>query len=460
MKTIMQGPGSRRGMAGRWSVSQLAVGVLVFALTPAAGAATGEEGVTRDDDPPEAVTFARDIAPILQENCQVCHQPGSIGPMSLVTYDQVRPWAPLIREQVVRREMPPYHYDVDVGIQLLKDDMRLSEAEIDAIVAWVDAGAPMGDPADLPPAMEWPDAAEWRYAPQFGQPDIVIRSTPYTVPASGNDLWWRPVVPTGITEERCIRAIEVKPSVEGRTVTHHANSTFQVQNEDGEWVDSARLTEFAIGKKGEIVPDGACRIAPPNSTVTWDIHYYPMGEEVQDNIVEIGLWLYPPEFDPSSLYQQTLRSYSLDGDLDIPPNGTAMTQGMHSFDHPVRIDSFQAHMHLRGRAKSLEVYYPETGQREFVSMISNFNAGWNISHVYEDDVAPLLPAGAVMILTAWYDNTADNPLNPDPNVWVGRGSRTTDEMSHAWIAITHLDQEGYERLVAEREARQRLTSDE
>ena len=134
------------------------------------------------------------------------------------------------------------------------------------------------------------------------------------------------------------------------------------------------------------------------------------------------------------------------------PHGKAMTQGFHSFEHPVRLDSFQPHLHLRGVAMSIEIFDPATGDREIVTMISNWNAGWNLSHIYEDGHQPLVPAGSMIILTAWYDNTANNPMNPDPDQWVGAGQRTTDEMSHAWIAVTHLDQEGYERMKAEREA--------
>jgi hypothetical protein len=111
-------------------------------------------------------------------------------------------------------------------------------------------------------------------------------------------------------------------------------------------------------------------------------------------------------------------------------------------------------------AASLEFFFPETGRRQLISMVSNWSAMWHHSHVYNADVAPLLPTGAVMVMTQWYDNTANNPINPDPTVWVGRGARTTDEMSHNWIAVTHLDQEGYERIVAEREARATPTTDD
>jgi len=406
-----------------------------------------------EPDPDRVVTFSKDVMPILQENCQICHQPGSIGPMSLMNYEEVRPWAQVIKLRVQEREMPPYHYDTDVGIQELKEDKRLSVEDIETIALWVDQGAPEGDPADLPPPVEFPPAGEWQLAKTYGEPDVVIRSEPYTVPKNGSDLWWQPVVPTGLTEDRCIRAIETRPSVEGRSVTHHANSSFMIQDENGQLQRAARLSEYALGKLGEIVPEDACRIAPANSFVSWDIHYYPDGSaEYQDDQVEIALWLYPKDFDKDSLYPQDLTLYYLEGgDYDIPPHGTLMTQGFHSFDSPVRIDSFQPHGHLRLKAKSLEVFYPETGRREMISMISNWNPGWHLSHVYEDDVAPLLPKGAVLIITAWYDNTADNPHNPDPDQWVGAGDRTADEMSHAWIAVTHLTDEAYEQLKAERE---------
>jgi hypothetical protein len=419
-----------------------------FAFTLPSSAFAAEPAVDPDDD---VVTFARDVAPILQQKCQVCHQQGAIGPMSLTSYEEVRPWARVIKLRVSEHTpqmMPPYHYDGDVGIQQLKHDGRLSKDQIETIVRWVDAGAPMGNPADMPPPVEWPDPSQFRLSPDLGQPDLIVRSDPYTVPATGQDLWWRPTVPTGLTQDRCIRAIEVKPSVDGRAVTHHANSTFELVGPNGERQNAGRLSEYALGKLGEIIPEGTCRRAPANSFVTWDIHYYPSGEEVRDNQVEIGLWLYPEDYEAK--YRQTLSLYTLQGDIDLPPHGKAITQGFHSFSTPVRIDSFQPHGHLRHVAMSLEIFYPQTGRREMVSMVSNWNPGWHISHMYEDHVAPLLPAGAVMIITGWYDNTADNPFNPDPDQFVGLGNRTTDEMSHAWIGITHLDQDGYDQLLAER----------
>jgi cytochrome c553 len=394
-----------------------------------------------------SVTFTKDVAKLLQENCQVCHQPGGIGPMPLMTYEQVVPFAARIRQRVVAREMPPYHYDTDVGIQKLKYDARLSDDDIRTIAQWVDAGTPQGDPAHMPPPVTWPDPGEFRLSATMGPPDLVIRSKPYTVPEMGQDIWWRPIVDTGLTENRCIRAVETKPSLAARRVTHHANSTFRVNDRQ-----VARLSEYAMGKLGEIVPEGACRTAPAGSQVAFDIHYYPSGVEVLDDVVEIGIWLHPQDYEAK--YRQTLSLYSLNGGrgFDIPPHGTLMTQGFHSFETPVRIDSFQPHGHLRMVAKSLQILR-KNGRLEMVSQVSNWNPMWHLSHIYEDDVAPLLDVGDFLVITAWYDNTEHNHHNPDPDQWVGVGDRTADEMSHAWIAVTHLDEAGYKQLLAEREAR-------
>lgn len=419
---------------------------------------------TRQDN---EVSYNGEAGRVINENCVVCHREGGIGPMAFESYDQVRPWAPLIQLKVANREMPPYAYDHGIGIQELQGDWRLSQDEIDTLVSWVDQGALLGDP-DIelpPPAIR--DLDEWNFAEQFGQPDLIVPSIPIDIPAAGNDLWHNHLVPSGLTEDRCIRAIQVKPKGTAATVVHHANSSMQLLDEEGklERFSDGNLTEYAMGKWGEIVPDDVCRLLPADTIVSWAIHMYPggigataPGTVIEDNIVELGLWLHPMGFQDTAAFEQDLKSYEIgiprserEYNLVIPPNGELMTQGFHSFDHPVRIDSFQPHGHLRMVAASLEIYYPKTGVVEPISQISNWSATWHHSHIFEPDVAPLVPAGAVLVFKQWYDNTADNPNNPDPDQWVSGGNRTTDEMTHAWVAITHLDPEGYERLQAERE---------
>lgn len=407
-----------------------------------------------------AVTFARDVAPILQKNCQDCHRAGDVGPMSLVTYEEVRPWARSIKAKVAAREMPPYRYD-PIGIQKLKYDLRLSEKDIQTIVRWVDGGAPLGNVADLPAPRKFPDGTKWAYADAFGPPDLIVKTKPYTLPAQGQDRWWRPIVPVGITEDRCIKAMAVKPSLKGRPAAHHANSDLMVPDEkSGQYVTLERVSEYASGKVGEIVPPDGCRTLPANAMIRWDVHYWPFGEEVKDDVVELAFWLYPKNH--QAKYKQDLKLYTLlmkGGELEIPPHGTAMTQGFHTFKTPVRIDSFQPHGHARLVGMTAEILYPDTGKLEMVSSVSNWTNAWHTSHVYEDDAAPLLPVGAVLVLTGYYDNTAKNKGNPDPDQWVGGGSRTSDEMSHAWITVTHLDEEGYKQILAEREARAKATTD-
>jgi hypothetical protein len=269
-------------------------------------------------------------------------------------------------------------------------------------------------------------------------------------------MWSKHLVPSGVAEDRCIKAIQVKPRGDAKAVVHHANSNLILEDES----QGGMLTEYAMGKWGELVPEGVCRTFPANAQVRWDIHMFPggvgataQGEMVKDNVVEIGLWFHEPDYE--SKYKQDLSLYRLgdQADIVIPPNGYYMTQGFKSFDHPVRIDSWQPHGHLRMNAASIEIFYPETGRTEAIGQVSNWSATWHHSHIFASDVAPLLPTGAVIVMKQWYDNTSDNPNNPDPDMWVVGGSRTGDEMTHNWMAVTHLDDEGYNELIDKRETK-------
>ena len=417
----------------------------------------------------DSPTYVDDVAQIINNNCVVCHREGGIGPMQFTSYEQVRPWAPLIQMKVASREMPPYAYDHGIGIQELQADWRLAQEDIDTIVAWVDAGAPVGNPDIVPPVAVVRDVEEWNFAADYGQPDIIVSSDPIDIPSNGNDMWHSPYNMAGNTTDRCIKALQVKPQAQSKAVVHHANTSVEALNEDGEYERHSQLNEYAMGKWGEVVPDGVCRTLPENARVKWSIHMFPggvgptaQGQMITNNIVDLGIWLHPEGYEEVAPYKQDLASYGIregyeGGQLIVPPHGTTMTQGFHSFDHPVRIDSWQPHGHLRMNAASFEIFYPDTGVIEPVSQVSNWSATWHHSHLYEPDFAPLLPAGAVLILKQWYDNTANNPNNPDPDQWVYDGSRTGDEMSHAWLAITHLDDEKYQELQNERSSRQLIS---
>ncbi len=404
----------------------------------------------RTDDP---VTYAKDVAPILQANCQVCHRPGAVAPMSLLEYEEVRAWAPRIRERVVNRIMPPWHIDRTVGIQEFKNDVSLTDEEIETIVGWVDAGAPLGSPADLPPQMEWPDYEErWAYEDVFGRPpDLVIRSEPFTVVANGMDQWPHPRAQvTGLMEPRWIRAVEVKPADPAtRYVFHHGNPSLEQGGV------RTGLVNSAVGKEGDIYPEDAGRLIEPGATVDFGMHFFPLDEDVEA-VMELGLWFYPldeePEFvTPGEALFRADAGYKVRAnDLLIPPHGTAMLQGVRVLDRSARIHSVRGHMHLRGKYQMLEALYTD-GRREILSKV-NWEHGWHTTFLYEDHVQPLLPKGTTLIVTSWFDNTADNPRNPDPDQWVVFGKRTVDDMSHMWIGITYFDdEEAFERLVAERE---------
>jgi hypothetical protein len=415
-----------------------------------------------DPDPVENPTFARDIMPILQESCQSCHQPLGIAPMSLLSYEEVRPWAAVIKDRVVRRQMPPWHVDPSVGIQEFKNDISLSDAEIETIVRWVDGGAPMGDPADLPPPVEWPDNSAWQLPqvyPEFGEPDLVIRSSPYTVLPNGTDQWHEPRIPfEGPSESRWLRAAEIKPSAPlGVQVLHHGHAMLSSPGMSG----SRGLVRHGVGKNWDILPPDVGMRVTPEGTIAWSLHYFPIGEEIPDDVVEVGLWFHPPDHEPETETvgeQRFLIDSRLEGmrratDFVLPPHSTSVHQGIHVVQQPARIHSIRGHMHLRGKAQSIEAIYPD-GRRELLNRI-NFYHNWHTTYLYEDHVAPLLPSGTMLVFHSYHDNTADNPFNPDPDQWVVFGERSVDEMSHMWIGITYFEQEQFDKLVAEREALQR-----
>ncbi len=412
---------------------------------------------------PRAVTYTKDIAPILQQNCQQCHQPGSIAPMSLLTYEQAKEYADEIRAKVSQRLMPPWHIDKTVGIQLFKNDRSLSEAQIATIVNWVDGGTPLGDPKDMPPAMKFPDPNRWQIAEKIGQqPDLIIKSKPYTLAAHTQDKWFRPVVETGLTEPRWVRAIEVKPARDGdRKIVHHVLA-YLLQDEKGvtglassahdHQSNAGLFMEWAVGKTGQIFNDDAGKLMLPGSRIRWEVHMHANGEEYKDSQVEMAVYLYPKGYVPKHRTVLTMFNVARGSDLDIPPNEKTITQNIYVLQAPGRLENFQPHMHMRGKAMSLEAIYPD-GKKEIISQVSNFQWNWHINYVYADSVAPLMPKGTTLVFTAWHDNTTANPLNPDASQWVGWGDRTVDEMAHNWIDVTYLEQDEFEKMVAERKAK-------
>ena len=437
-----------RDAIGRMGRRGMLVGLVVLTATGSTSAQT------------EDVTFARDVAPILQRSCQGCHRPGQMGPMSLMTYEDVRPWARAIRSKVVERVMPPWHMDKTVGIQEFQNDTSLSDAEIEVIAGWVDAGAPRGNLADSPPPVDWPDDNVWHMAERYGRaPDLIVSSDPWTQSPQGQDQWWQPVVETGLVEDRWVTGIEVRPSLAGRRVTHHAVVYLQQEEDPGDHepvVDvpgrGSYLTEFAVGKIGDVFRENTGKLLKAGSRIAFDNHYHSVGEEITSQ-TDVGIWFHPRGYVPKyRVYASALGVQQAMATLDIPPGKVTTHHAYIPLALPARLENYQPHMHIRGKAMSMEAILPN-GQVRMLNHVANFDFNWHVNYVYTDDSAPVLPAGTVIHLTAWHDNTAGNRANPDATQWVGWGQRSYDEMYHAHVNMTYLTDGDYEQIIADRRAR-------
>jgi len=364
--------------------------------------------------------------------------------------------------------MPPWHIDRTIGIQKFKNDRSLSDAQVETILAWVAAGAPKGDPGDMPPPKHWADDTKWQLAAKYGAPDLVIASSPYTMPAVAQDAWWKPVVPTGLAEPRWVRGIEIRPSnARGRKITHHALARLQQDEDmprelftnDPDIAGDGLFMEWAVGKNADEMRPDSGRLMLPGSKIAWDIHYHAVGEEITDT-VELGIYFYPKGEEPKHREVLALFNTFSGGNraLDIPPNQITTTENFVTLRENARIENFQAHLHLRGKGMSMEAIQPD-GRREMLSQISDFNFNWHNMYIYDDDAAPLLPKGTILHFVTWYDNTSNNRANPDPNQWVGWGDRTVDEMGHAWLNITYYKDDEFKAELAKR-AGAKVTNDE
>ena len=413
----------------------------------------------------KTLTFSKDVAPIFQAKCQSCHEPGSIAPMSLIKYEEVRPWVRSIKERVALRQMPPWHIDRGIGVQKFTNDMSLTDEQIDTVVSWVDQGARQGNPADLPPPRPANTSLYWQAERDgYGPPDITVKSGEQTMPAVHQDEWWRPVVDIpGLTEPRWVRLVEIRPSnLAGRKILHHSIA-YLLLNNDPEAVNRGtsspgrgspdtvdlvnrrpQLMEWAIGKGYDRYMDGTGKLILPGEKIAWDQHIHAAGEEITAGS-ELGIWLYPKGQEPrhrSYLVGFTGLKNGTAG-LDIPPNSIAMTDGFTLLKENAIITNFQPHFHLRGKAMRVEAILPDGGN-QIISSVSNFNFNWMTNYIFDDDAAPAFPKGTIIHVTAWYDNTKANKNNPDSDQWVGYGDRTVDEMAHAWMNVVYLTDAEYQ----------------
>ena len=414
------------------------------------------------------VTFSKDVAPIFQSKCQSCHEPGSIAPMSLANYKDSRPWAKSIKQRVASRQMPPWHIDRSVGVQQFKNDMSLTDKQIETIVNWVDQGAPEGNPADFK-AKPVATGLYWQAERDgYGPPDMVVRAPMQTIPAVHQDVWWRPVTEIPVTEPRWVKMVEIRPAnIEGRKILHHSIAYHILSPENAAALTSGvgrlntatptaadvvnrrpMLMEWAIGKGYDRYREGTGKLVMPGEKISWDQHIHAAGEDVT-SASEIAFWFYPKGQEPNK------RSYLIGftglkngtSALDIPPNSIAYTEGYTTLRENTLITNFQPHFHLRGKAMQVEAILPD-GRSEVISYVSDFNFNWMTNYIFADDAAPAFPKGTIIHVSAYYDNTKNNKTNPDPDQWVGYGDRTVDEMAHAWMNVVYLTDAEYQEWLA------------
>ncbi len=408
------------------------------------------------------VTFTKDIAPILADHCQVCHRAGQIAPMSLMTYQETRPWAKSIKAKVAAREMPPWFIDKNVGIQHFQNDNSLTDDQIATLVKWVDEGAPQGNLADMPPAKHFPDGQAW----QIGNPDIVVKlPKDYVLKAKGPDQWPDILVDPGLKEDRYVQAVQIIP-LKGQPSIHHIRTSLVVPKDDT--VHSGQLdgnvdletgemgvflNEYAIGKGGDVFREGAGRLVKAGTKVNFQFHLHSNGTETPVNVA-LGLKFYPLGYTPKhSVTSLTVGA----NEIDIRPHAADVrSDGYMPLIKPARLLSFQPHLHNRGKAECLEAIYPN-GKTEMLNC-ARFLFNWHMNYVYDDDSAPLLPAGTVLHSIMWHDNSDNSRFNPDPDAQITWGQRTVDEMGSAWLSYYYMSDEDFKIETEQRKAKQRAVT--
>ena len=387
--------------------------------------------------PQAAVTFNRDIAPIIYKNCATCHRPGEVAPFSLLSYSDVAKRAALIASVTAKRYMPPWK--PEPGFGEFADQRRLTEKEIALIDEWATNGAAEGDPNEKPTPPQFQDG--W----QLGQPDLIVKvAEPYTVPAEGRDIYRCFVIPLNFSEERYVSAIEFRPG--NRRVVHHAilhteepgparerdaanpGSGYNCFGGGGGIAGEGGLGGWVPGVTPRMLPDGLARSIPARSDLIIQNHYHPDGKpEIDQSTVGIYFAKTPPT--------QTLLTLPLvQRNLTIPP-GDARYKVEASFTTPIdiRIIGISPHMHLLGREIKVTASLPDGSERPMI-WIKDWDFNWQGQYLYREPL--VLPAGTRIQMDAYYDNSSDNPRNPnDPPRMVRWGEQTTDEMALSFIPI-------------------------
>jgi mono/diheme cytochrome c family protein len=393
-----------------------------------------ESGVPAAGD----VTFSRDIAPILQANCQECHRPGGTAPFSLVTYEQVKPMAPLIQAVTASRFMPPWR--AAPGYGEFQNERRLAEAEIETIGRWVEAGTPEGDPKDLPPPRQFP------YGWTHGTPDLVLQSPePFRVPAAGRDIYRNFVLPFYSEEDQWVTAVDIVP--DNPEVVHHVilyldpagtslakdraqgGPGFTVFGTDAGFSPAIWMIGWTPGAAPPPLPEGTAWKIPARTYVVMQVHYHPHGTVAMDQ-TRVGLHFAkgPVEKRVRTAFVGNVQfripagspRYRVRADLELPRDITLL--------------ALWPHMHQLGAEMKIAAR-PPGGSEQPLVWVPNWDFQWQLTYVLKEPLK--LPRRTRLSLDSYYDNSADNPHNPNsPPKPVGYGPQTTDEMCFCFFLYT------------------------
>jgi len=398
---------------------------------------------------PQAVTYTKDVAPILQRSCENCHRGDGVAPMPLTTYEEVRPWARAIKQRTSigpkAGVMPPWYVEKNIGIQKFHNDPSLSDEEIAMIGKWADSGAPRGNPADMPPPKVYADRSAWA----IGTPDLIVKMQELTVKGDAPDWWGEiPSVPTGLTEDRYVAALEIKEvndvpthsgqnraTVGGRFVVHHMIWRTQVldPNKGDQTPDSLAffLDEetvnwpvHEVGRNADFFDPKSARLLKAGSSVVSDsVHLHSNGRDTQAHL-EIGFKLMPRDYKPT--YKRAV--FGLGNGVDIDIKAMEANQQLHAYtvlQQHTKIISFEPHLHAPGQRMCLEAIW---GFNIQTLNCVGYDHNWVRGYDYDDDYAPLLPKGTILHIIGFMDNSPTNKNVPDPRNWQGSGNRSVANM--------------------------------
>ncbi len=372
------------------------------------------------------VTFTKDVAPILAERCVRCHQPGSVAPMSLLTYEETRPWAKSIRQVIVDGAMPPWRPDPAHGTWL--NDISLTPEQRDTLIAWVDQGAKRGAGDDKPlltgPAPEW----------ELGEPDYVIELPTIDLPATGDDIFPTFIVEAAIETDRWVNKIEFNPG--DQKVVHHilaflgeapmGASDYDVRTTTRSGGPGAeQFGVWVAGAPPVVYPEGMGRTLARNQVMTFQMHYHLSGEKTSDT-TRIGL-----HYGEGELQKKVSTNFGVNLGIVIPPGEANYTEmGFHLFDQDSRIVSMMPHAHVRAKAAKYTAVYPD-GRRDILLNVPAYDYNWQWS--YQPAEPLIVPAGTKVEVELTYDNSAANPRNPDPTATLYYREETLEEMFVGFI---------------------------